>query len=152
VTQHIRDAELLKELISSFNCGYYKVSTNKGGDFIVTRFSDISTKIVPFFEKYPILGSKSKDFYDFVKVAELIQNKAHLTADGFEQIKQIKSGMNRGRKYNIYPFNNLLSSGLCIARVGQRYNQRMNNNLGTTLRIGNRYYTQNCSSENLFNE
>ncbi len=27
-----------------------------------------------------------------------MKNKAHLTKEGFEQIKQIKSGMNTGRK------------------------------------------------------
>lgn len=98
VTQHIRDAELLKEFINYFDCGYYKISTNSGGDFIVTKFNDINTKIIPFFQKYTILGSKRLDFYDFVIVAKLIHEKIHLTPEGFEQIKQIKFGMNKGRK------------------------------------------------------
>lgn len=37
------------------------------------------------------------DYLDFVKVVELMKSKAHLTKDGLEEIKQIKSGMNRGR-------------------------------------------------------
>jgi len=98
ITQHVRDADLLKEFISYFYCGYYKIFTNNAGDFIVTKFKDIHTIIIPFFNKYPLLGSKLKDFNDFVKVAELIKNKAHLTINGFEKIKQIKSGMNKGRK------------------------------------------------------
>ena len=98
ITQHVRDADLLKEFISYFYCGYYKICTNNAGDFIVTKFKDIHTIIIPFFNKYPLLGSKLKDFNDFVKVAELIKNKAHLTINGFEKIKQIKSGMNKGRK------------------------------------------------------
>jgi hypothetical protein len=32
----------------------------------------------------------------FVKVAELMKAKVHLTQSGLEQIKQIKSGMNGG--------------------------------------------------------
>jgi len=56
-----------------------------------------SSKIIPFFSKYPIEGVKAKDFDDFCKVAELMKSKVHLTSDGLEQIRKIKSGMNRGR-------------------------------------------------------
>ena len=44
-----------------------------------------------------ILGEKRQDFDDLCKVAELMGEKAHLTASGLDQIKQIKAGMNRGR-------------------------------------------------------
>lgn len=54
-------------------------------------------KIIPFFNKYAIQGSKSLDFSDFKKVARLIENKTQLTSEGFELIRLIKSGMNRGR-------------------------------------------------------
>jgi len=36
---------------------------------------------------------------DFVKVAALIKDKAHLTEEGLEQIRNIKSGMDTGRDY-----------------------------------------------------
>lgn len=101
VTQHVRDTDLLKELINYFNCGYYKACTNNAGDFIVTKFNDINSIIIPFFNKYPILGSKLRDFLDFVKVAELIKKKDHLTTDGLEKIKQIKLSMNKGRKSDV---------------------------------------------------
>ena len=108
ITQHTRDTELLKEFVNYFNCGRYSLSSPEVGDFIVTKFHDIYTKIIPFFNsffffeekrnKYPLKGSKFLDFYDFNRAAELIINKAHLTSEGFESIKQIKSGMNKGRK------------------------------------------------------
>ena len=63
--------------------------------FVVTKFSDITEKIIPFFDKYPLVGAKRQDYLSFVKVAELMQAKAHLTKEGLEQIKQIKVGMNR---------------------------------------------------------
>ena len=46
-------------------------------DFNVTKINDIIEKIIPFFEKNPIIGVKSKDFDDFKKVALLMKNKAH---------------------------------------------------------------------------
>ena len=52
-----------------------------------------------FFEKYPLLGSKSKDFKDWVKVSKLMASKAHLTPYGLNKIKNIKSGMNYIRMF-----------------------------------------------------
>jgi len=95
ITQHTRDTDLLKEFVNYFNCGRYSLSSTEAGYFIITKFEDIYTKILPFFNKYPLQGSKSLDFYDFSRAAELINNKAHITPKGFESIKQIKLGTNK---------------------------------------------------------
>jgi hypothetical protein len=71
--------------------------TRNYGDFKVTHFGDMTEKILPFFEKYPLQGNKLLDLSDFCKVAGIIKVKSHLTQSGLEQICQIKSGMNRGR-------------------------------------------------------
>ncbi len=66
--------------------------------FVVSGLSDITAKIILFFEKYPIVGVKVLDFSDFCKASKLIKDKAHLTEPGLENICLIKAGMNRGRK------------------------------------------------------
>ena len=48
-------------------------------------------------EKYPLQGVKLKNFGAIKKVALLMQNKAHLTSEGLEEIRKIKSGMNKQR-------------------------------------------------------
>ena len=57
--------------------------------------------IIPFFNKYPIVGIKSLDFLDFKKVSsaprEIILKKEHLTNEGLISIKNIKKGMNNSR-------------------------------------------------------
>lgn len=63
----------------------------------VSRFSDLSEKIIAFFKKYPIFGIKSKDFLDFCTVIELMKNKKHLCPEGIEEIRKIKAGTNSGR-------------------------------------------------------
>lgn len=63
-----------------------------------SKYSDIVNIIIPFFEKYPIVGIKSFDFDDFKKVAGIIKTKEHLTLDGFNKILKIKSSMNLNRK------------------------------------------------------
>jgi hypothetical protein len=90
----------MRSLEEYFGYGHYKPSKGRDyGDFVVTGFSDITEKIIPFFQKYKLHGSKALDFADFCKVAELMKTKAHLTQEGLEQIRVIKSGMNKGRKY-----------------------------------------------------
>ena len=96
VTQHIRDEFLLKSLVSFFGCGQtysYKEYTEFRCQSLKYNFE----KIIPFFNKYPVIGVKSLDFEDWRKVAKLIETKVHLTNEGFEQIRLIKKGMNKGR-------------------------------------------------------
>ena len=57
---------------------YYKSEKDNSVGIILAKFSDIEF-IIPFFEKYPILGQKSLDFEDFKKVAKLVKIKNHLT-------------------------------------------------------------------------
>ena len=57
ITQHSRDELLMKILIVYFDCGnIYK--RGEVMDLKVTKFYDITNKIIPFFQKYPILGVK----------------------------------------------------------------------------------------------
>ena len=55
-------------------------------------------KIIPFFDKYSIVGVKSKSYEDFKQVALIVKDKKHLTLEGFNLIKNIKEGMNKLRK------------------------------------------------------
>ena len=97
LTQHVRDEKLLIRFISFFNCGNV-VKYREVLDFRVYKLRDIEEKIIPFFKKHRIRGVKALDFEDWCKAAELMKEKKHLTAEGLEEIKQIKTGMNTGRK------------------------------------------------------
>jgi len=96
VTQHIRDEELLKGLINYFGCGKYS-ERKDAGDFKVLSIKDISTKIVPFFNAYPLHGVKSLNFSDWKQAVEIMENKGHLTEEGLNRIQTIKMGMNTKR-------------------------------------------------------
>lgn len=96
ITQHNRDEELLNSIISYLNCGRLVKDSNKV-IFVVTKFSDIFEKIIPFFNKHLVEGEKFKDFTDWCKVAHIMKEKNHLTKEGLDQVILIKKGMNRGR-------------------------------------------------------
>ena len=69
ITQHSRDFTLLENFISFFNCAaargrLKKDNRNPVHYFIVSDVKNITEKIIPFFQKYQVLGVKSEDFYD----------------------------------------------------------------------------------------
>ena len=98
ITQHSRDEVLLNNIVTYLNCGrYYKSPTRNEGQYLVTVFSDIYEKIIPLFNEYPLIGVKKEDYLDFVRVAELIKSKDHLTEEGVEKIKLIQNNMNKKR-------------------------------------------------------
>lgn len=48
-------------------------------------------KIIPFFDKYPLKGSKLNDYLAFKKGFSIINAKSHLTIEGLNEIKTIKA-------------------------------------------------------------
>lgn len=94
VSQHVRDTLLIKSLINYFECGRTEPAGKSGISFRITKVKNIIDVVNPFFEKYPLLGSKAKDFKDWKEIAQLMNNKAHLTKEGLNKIKEIKSKMN----------------------------------------------------------
>lgn len=73
--QHSRDAQLFKSFTKFLECGRVRVNASTV-DFTVVSFLDNHEKIIPFLNKYPMVGVKVLDFLDFCKVAELIKNRA----------------------------------------------------------------------------
>ena len=63
------------------------------------RIAEILYIIIPFFEKYPVLGKKNLDFLDFKEVSIIMKNKEHLTLSGYNKIKNINSTMNLRRPW-----------------------------------------------------
>lgn len=97
VSQHSRDPQVMERLQKILGCGVLYVTKKPDIQFRVVKFSDIVNIVIPFFEKYPLQGSKRWDFEDFCKISKLMEEKLHLTPSGLEQIKSILSGMNRKR-------------------------------------------------------
>ncbi|KAF1107977.1 hypothetical protein B8V09_03485 [Streptococcus agalactiae] len=96
ITQHIRDTVLLENIKNFLGCGQCYNNNLKGTvvTFSVESLSDLTEKIIPFFNNYPLKGIKLKNFEEFKKVANLMGSKAHLTESGLNKIREIKSEMN----------------------------------------------------------
>ena len=72
---------------------------NKYSYYRIAKFDDIFTKIIPFFQKYPLIGDKNKNFQDWCSAADLINKKDNLTETGIEKLTILKENMNKGRKW-----------------------------------------------------
>lgn len=66
------------------------------------NYSKIIIKnIFYFFNKYTIVGVKSKYFEDWAKIAKMIERKVHLTNKGFDKIRLIRKGIRLDTKNKI---------------------------------------------------
>jgi hypothetical protein len=99
IPQHDRDTKLIELLVKYFGSGYKEKHTKAPAvTLVIVKFEDIGEKIIPFFEQYPLIGVKKYDFIDWCKVFKIMSDGSHLTIDGLNLIRTIKSGMNKGRK------------------------------------------------------
>lgn len=96
ITQQSRDKALMEMIVKYLGCGFTSIHGDIV-DFHAVKFTDITEKIIPFFAKYRIVGVKESNYEDFIKVADLINNRDNLTGEGLEKIKKIKSNMNDSR-------------------------------------------------------
>ena len=99
ISQHDRDIQLMKHLIKILGAGnIYKYPDKSAIVLTIFQFSDITDVIIPFFEINPILGIKLFDYLDWCQIAKLMKEGKHLTLEGLNLIRELKSGMNTGRK------------------------------------------------------
>ena len=100
ISQHIRDIRLMEKIVEYFGSGkIYKYGGKSAVSLTIVDFTDITNILVPFFNKYPIIGIKLYDYLDWCKIHSLMINRSHLTVEGINSIRKIKSGMNIGRNF-----------------------------------------------------
>lgn len=98
ITQHARDFQLLDHLAVYLGCCLIKSNIYSTKRFVVYSFPDICDKIIPFFDKYPLIGAKFNDYLAFNKAINIIKDKAHLTTVGLIEIRSIQASMNTANR------------------------------------------------------
>jgi hypothetical protein len=98
ITQHERDLNLMGLITNYLGAGRIekdKRVKNSTVTIVVGSLSDITNKIIPFFDKYTIHGIKYLDYLDWVRISNLMQIK---NKESMNEIKRIEKGMNSSRK------------------------------------------------------
>jgi hypothetical protein len=95
---HNRDKDILTEMKSFFNnCGgIYPINHNKGLLYQVRNPKDINNRIIPHFEKYPLITKKQSDFVLFKNIVELMNKGEHFKKDSLINIINLKASLNKG--------------------------------------------------------
>ena len=102
-----KDPSVLKILKDQLGCGIIKVRKNDDlHSFDVTSPKEIIEKVIPFFQKYPVLSeSKKRNFAIFCKIAALMNKGEHRNLSGLKKILEYREKLNQGkgrtRKYSI---------------------------------------------------
>jgi hypothetical protein len=99
VSQNGDRAEVLAICQRLFDCGTIRPDrSDRTFKFETRSVSDLATKIVPHFERYPLLSSKQDDFKRFAAIVQLMQRGAHRTQDGFAEIVRLSAALNASSK------------------------------------------------------
>ena len=91
VVQHVRDIDLLYELKAMFQCGIVNKTksqndiTDNTARFRVRKLADLCEKVIPFFEKHSLKTKKKEEFLRFRDLCYLLNQKVHLTEEGFSR-------------------------------------------------------------------
>ncbi len=79
LTQNKRDSELMYKIKDYFKSGNIRVSDRDNTvELYIGEVQALKHTLVPFLEKYSLIGAKNLEYYDFKTVLNLIDNKAHL--------------------------------------------------------------------------
>jgi len=97
-----KDKSLLDKVKNTLKCGgvYFQKETRANHcqcyRYTVYSYKDMLNVIIPFFQRHPLQSiSKLESFKLFCEIAKLVQMGKHLSKDGIERIKLLKSKMNK---------------------------------------------------------
>ena len=95
VVQHERDVQVLYALKAYFGCGVVRKNHGDRMAYRVRGIEHLTEIIIPFFEKHKLKTKKGVEFQKFRKVLLKMKDGIHLTPEGIEEIRNLKSQMNR---------------------------------------------------------
>lgn len=98
----VSNLNIMEELAKFLDCklSIYKNKTRKVLSLNVTSLETIGF-VIKYFNRYPLLGIKYKDFKDWEIIYNIMISKEHLTDEGRLKIKLIQYNMNSKRKIDL---------------------------------------------------
>ncbi len=99
VSQNADRAEVLAAIREYFGCGWFRPGrSDRTLKYEVRDLRDLLTKVVPHFERYPLMSGKRRDFETFATVCRLLERRMHLNRDGLREIASLATTMNPSGK------------------------------------------------------
>ena len=99
VSQNRDRAQQLFIMQKHFGCGFMRDGKiDKTIKYEVRRLNDLLEKVIPHFERYPLLSAKQRDVESLKAVCLLMKENKHITAEGIRTILPIAFRMNGSGK------------------------------------------------------
>jgi hypothetical protein len=95
VSQH--DRVPLQLFRDTLGCGSLRRGGNNGWYWEVNRLGDLAGRIVPFFDRFPVLGEKAQD-YRLWREAVMLLSTGVVSDRDYRHILALRERMNRGGK------------------------------------------------------
>jgi hypothetical protein len=104
VSQNPERASILELLRARLGCGRIQPNARAGGRdkslvYVVRNRDDLLTKVIPFFRAHPILSEKHLEFETFAVIVTAMENREHLSTEGFHRLLDLAVNMNGGGRY-----------------------------------------------------
>ncbi len=95
VSQNRDRANVLKIFKQSFGCGTIRPDRSDNTlKYEVRSIKDLTDKVLPHFERYPIVSGKDVDAKRFFDICRMMMQKQHLTKQGFQKILDLADKIN----------------------------------------------------------
>ena len=95
LSQHINSINLLHEIKEYFNVGHITTNRNEA-NYIVNSFPKLKEVIIPHFDKFTLKSGKFESYVKFKEIINLMDKKAHLSADSLIKIIELSYDLNFG--------------------------------------------------------
>jgi hypothetical protein len=103
VSQDAQRPEVLDLIRERLGCGNIRENHRGSRDttlvLVVRRREDLIDKVIPFFEREPLISGKRAEFATFARIVQAMQAGEHLSAEGFARLKALALAMNGGGRY-----------------------------------------------------
>ena len=103
VSKDAQRPEVLNLIRERLNCGYIRENHRGSRDttlvFVVRRREDLINRVVPFFERQPLISGKRAEFETFAIIVRAMSVGDHLRDEGFARLRGLALAMNGGGKY-----------------------------------------------------
>jgi hypothetical protein len=125
VSQNVSSRNVLEAIRERFDCGIIKANhrgsrSDRTHVLVVRNRLDLSMKVIPFFDRYPLHTVKKNDFQIFKQVVEMMNSEAHLSIGGFKNIVALAYSMNAGGNRRKIPQETILGSLKSSETIRQR--------------------------------
>jgi hypothetical protein len=113
VSQNGDRAQVLGLIRERFGgCGYIKSNGRKDRAlvYVVRRRQDLLERVIPFFERSPLLSSKQGDFEKFATIVRSMAFGQHRTIEGFSRLLDEALSMNGEGRFRSVRWKEVISS------------------------------------------